>query len=190
MRWRSSGNGSREENLTEIPLTLGKFAYVDEVDADLANPTWHAAFCRRSCYAKGVMRIAPKTVKELRMHRIVLERKLGRRLKKKEMVDHIDGNGLNNSRSNLRVATNAQNSENQRKKANANTSSKFKGVSWHKSTRKWRAYIRHKYKCVHLGLFRSETDAAKAYDRRAKKLFGDFCNLNFPDKLMEQEEQG
>jgi len=90
------------------------------------------------------------------------------------VIDHIDGNTLNNTRSNLRFCTHQQNVWNQAK-TSKKTNSIFKGVCLHKPTGKWMAYIRHK----HLGLFDHEYLAAKKYDEIAKLVFGEFARLNF-----------
>jgi len=92
-------------------------------------------------------------------------------------VDHIDHNGLNNRRSNLRLCTLAQNNRNM---VSRTGSSKYKGVCWHGGTKKWNAKIRLNRKCYHIGLFTDEIAAAKAYDKKAKELHGQFACLNFP----------
>ena len=91
-------------------------------------------------------------------------------------VDHIDGNGLNNRRTNLRPATDTQNSAN-RKKTTGKTST-FKGVNWQNHAQKWRAEIRVGGKNFHLGYFLNEEDAAKAYNVAATEHFGEFAKLN------------
>jgi hypothetical protein len=91
-------------------------------------------------------------------------------------VDHIDGNGLNNQRTNLRPVTEAQNSAN-RKKTGGRTST-FKGVNWQKHAQKWRAEIRVGGKNFHLGYFVNEQDAAKAYNAAALQHYGEFAKLN------------
>jgi hypothetical protein len=87
-------------------------------------------------------------------------------------VDHRNHDGLDNRRANIRVATRAQNAQNQPK--NKSGSSRFKGVCWDKDLLKWRARITVQRKKKHLGYFDSETDAAVAYYRAACKHFGDF----------------
>ncbi len=95
-------------------------------------------------------------------------------------TDHEDGNGLNNQKSNLRIVTNAQNHMN--KKGNRNTSSKYKGVCWNKESNKWTSSITLNQKQTHLGYFTCEKKAAKAYDKKAKELFGEYSRLNFKEE--------
>ena len=92
------------------------------------------------------------------------------------LIDHIDHNKLNYQRSNLRLATDSQNSANRKKYYN--TSSSYKGVSWHKTKRKWIAQVGNAGKKLHLGTFNSELEAAKAYNKSAIELFGEFALLN------------
>lgn len=95
-------------------------------------------------------------------------------------IDHINGNGLDNRKENLRFCSHRENCQASRKRQQ-NASSMYKGVTWRKDRKKWRANI-----CLmdgtkkHLGYFESELDAAKAYDEAALKLFGNFATLNFP----------
>lgn len=101
------------------------------------------------------------------------------------LTDHINGNILDNRRSNLRIANYNQNSSNRKKPIHGITS-KYKGVRWHKVGRKFVAQIVVKYKAMHLGSFIIEEDAARAYDEAARKYFGDFGRYNFP----KEGEQG
>jgi hypothetical protein len=96
-----------------------------------------------------------------------------------EKVDHRDGNGLNNQKSNLRIATAAQNAWNA---PHGRGNSKFKGVFRYRG-RKYRAYISANNKQYHLGYFESEIEAAKAHDRKALELHGEFARVNFPDEV-------
>lgn len=105
------------------------------------------------------------------MHRYLLP------VKSPYQIDHIDGNSLNNQRSNLRICTKQQNQFNRKKLANSK--SKYKGVFWHPVNKYWFSKINHDGKRIHLGVFQNETDAAKTYDEAAKKHFGEFANLNF-----------
>ncbi len=93
-------------------------------------------------------------------------------------VDHINLNGLDNRKANLRLATKIQNSRNT-PKMKRKTSSKYKGVSYQKRDRIWRAKIKINRRDKHLGSFRDEIDAAEAYDKAAHKYFGEFARPNF-----------
>jgi hypothetical protein len=94
-------------------------------------------------------------------------------------VDHADGDKLNNTRANLRVCTRSQNHANRRKFKNC--SSQYKGVSLNKAFGNWRASIKENGKLRYLGTFALEVDAARAYDREAVRIHGEFARLNFPD---------
>lgn len=107
--------------------------------------------------------------KLIRMHRFILD------VKDFKTVDHINGNGLDNRKSNLRICTQQQNSFNSKSSVGI---SKFKGVSTHKNTTKWRAYITVNRKQIHLGYFEKEKDAAKAYNKAALFYFKEFAKLN------------
>lgn len=125
-----------------------------------------------------------------KIHRLIMERVLGRKLEKSEHVDHLDNNGLNNRRSNLRLATPSQNHAN-KPKQRGNYSSKYKGVCFDKSRNKWHSSVncRNKFpnepwrKKINLGRFATEIEAAQAYDKKAKEIWGEFAQLNFPQKL-------
>lgn len=92
--------------------------------------------------------------------------------KKKEFSDHINGNGLDNRRHNLRIATNAQNNYNRRPKY------QFKGVFFRPKNNKYVAQIMFKRKTFYLGIFELAEDAASVYNEKAKELFGKFAWLN------------
>ncbi len=99
---------------------------------------------------------------------------------KGQMVDHKDGDGLNNRGSNLRLATPGQNSANQAKHKKNTTG--FKGLFWSPSSRKWCAQIGRSGVKYYLGAFDHRERAAEAYDRAALALFGEFALLNFEDR--------
>lgn len=120
-------------------------------------------------YVRGIDR-STKPPKQIKMHRYLLDAPEGMQ------VDHINGDPLDNRRENLRLATPAQNQANRRKRSGG--SSVYKGVSWHKKGRAWRATINLDRKQIHLGFFKDQTEAAKAYDAKAKELFGEFAYLN------------
>jgi len=104
------------------------------------------------------------------MHRMIM------RPRKSYVVDHIDGNGLNNRRCNLRVCTRAQNQANARPRGGA---SQFIGVYRHRD--RWLARATRRGKCYHVGIFKDEVEAAKARDRKAYELHGEYAYLNFPE---------
>jgi hypothetical protein len=92
------------------------------------------------------------------------------------VVDHKNGDKCNNKRSNLRICTQKENSQNQRRKKI--TSSIYQGVYYSKSTNKWRSRIMENGKGVHLGCFENEIDAAIAYDKNAIRIYGEGVKLN------------
>lgn len=160
----------------------GKFLSVSKVDIDLLSVNWHTTNTIPTYAVRNVYN-GNKHYREM-LHRIILERKIGRSLKNNEFADHIDHNGLNNSRNNLRVASGSENVQN-RMKTKKRTTSKFKGVFWH--TRKnrrsrWEArinvIINGKRKRIHLGEFDDEKEAAIAYNKSAIEYFGEFACLN------------
>lgn len=103
------------------------------------------------------------------MHRQIIDAKKG------EHVDHINGNTLDNRLSNLRICAPTQNLQNKKSKIGT---SKYKGVYFNKSAKKWRAYITVNKKRRHLGTFENESDAALTYNKHAKEFFGEFALLN------------
>ena len=105
------------------------------------------------------------------MHREIL----GLRYGDGKQVDHIDGNGLNNQKSNVRICTRSQNAFN-RKLVSSNSGRK--GVTWHKTVGMWEAQIRKDGKNIYLGCFQDKENAATAYDIAAEKMFGEFALLN------------
>lgn len=109
------------------------------------------------------------------LHRLVMERMLGRKLETSERIDHINGDGTDNRRENLRMCTQGQNLANQPKRKNG--TSKYKGVSRTKSG-KWTAKITVNYKHFTLGCYEIESHAAKAYNKAAKQLSGEYARLN------------
>lgn len=153
-----------------ITLTQGKFAQVDDEDFEYLNQfKWYADKGNTTYYARGWVKLPDGRVKDIKMHRLLLNI-----IDSKLHGDHEDHDGLNNQRNNLRAATRSQNGVNRRKKPNC--SSKYIGVSIIKN--KYRAQIRKDQKYIVLGTFDLELDAAKAYNIKALELFGKFANLN------------
>lgn len=161
-----------------IQLTQEQVAIVDDdVYEQIKKYSWHA-HKNRSGRFYAIRRIKKNGVwSHMKMHREVMNAKEG------EIIDHINCDSLDNRKSNLRVVSRSQNTWNQI--THIKTSSKFKGVSWHKDRRKWQAYVTKDYKTYYLGLHEMEEDAARAYDKKAKELFGEFARLNFPEKEKE-----
>jgi hypothetical protein len=157
-----------------IPLTQGKFALVDPKNYYwLAAYHWYAYRSALTWYAHRAVKINGKR-SVISMHCQIMP------LPKGLLVDHKNCNGLDNRRANLRPATHAENCHNRRKYSTP-TSSRFKGVRWHKHGKKWAATIRGNNRAIHLGYFADETDAARAYDEAAKKYHKEFARLNFPE---------
>ena len=98
------------------------------------------------------------------------------------IIDHINQNGWDNRKVNLRPATAAQNSINRAKYKDRNYGSKYKGVTWQCKYNCWKAQIVTNGKVIYLGSFEDEVEAAKAYDEAAKKYHGEFASLNFPQR--------
>lgn len=142
---------------------------------ELSQYEWHAYKHRLTFYAIRNLEIYPGVRTTVKMHRQVM-RALGG-----ELIDHKNGKGIDNQRDNLRIASSSQNSAN-RRAARKGSKSQYKGVSWHKQHGRWYAGICHNYKQIFLGLHDDEVEAAKAYDRKAIELFGEFAKLNFPEE--------
>ena len=151
----------------------GKYAIVDNEDFDRLNQySWHlykGVYARTNVYEDG----KPVGIK---MHRLVMKAKKG------EYLDHINGNGLDNRKSNLRFCTVSQNQCN-RGPTRANSSG-YKGVKFFGKS--WVATIKHKGKMIHLGYYKDKTEAAKAYNKVAKKYHGKFAKLNRVDHLNQE----
>lgn len=154
--------------MKSIALTQGKFAVVDDLDFEKVAPfRWSASKSDNTFYAVSYHYVEGRR-KRLLMHRLIL----GDSCRK---VDHRDGDGLNNTRSNLRPANDFENSRNCMKPKTA-TTSKYKGVS--RSRGGFQAAIRFNRVKVFLGRFKDEKQAALAYNSKATELFGEFAKLN------------
>lgn len=155
----------------------GRVALIDDADYELVGQySWHVIEKLKGLrgnhgpYAEAWM---PRNGKQVRvlMHRLLVDYR---------EVDHADGNGLNNQRSNLRpITVHGQNQANS--KPRRGYTSKFKGVSW-AAQGYWRADIMVKRRRTNLGYFKTEEDAARAYDAAAVAAWAEYARVNFPVK--------
>lgn len=144
------------------------FALVDDEDFKHLNQfKWSVFKSRNTFYAS---RNFQRKI-TLMMHRIILDCPKGME------VDHINGDGLDNRRENLRIATRQQNSSN--RKFNINNTSGYRGITQERKTKKWSASIRKNGKRIHLGTFVTARHAALCHDLWAKDIYGEFAGLNF-----------
>jgi len=157
--------------MKEIVLTKGQVALVDDSDYEWLNQwKWCAKKDKYTYYAyRKDYSLGKHNSVAIIMHRLILQLN-----DPKIEVDHEDGNGLNNQRSNLRVATRTENIYN--RKIFKNNQSGLKGVSLHRG--RWRATIQKDKKAIHIGYFICKEDAAIAYNNKAIELHGDFARIN------------
>jgi len=152
--------------MKKIALTQGEFALVDDSDYEWINQwKWYLNKRGKSRYAKrGVWK--NNKVGYISMHRLILNAPIG------VCVDHVDNNGINNQRHNIRLCTYQQNC------FNRISNNKYKGVTNRWKTKKYESSIKFNGKLIHLGTFATPEEAAIAYNEMAIKLFGDFAKLN------------
>lgn len=158
--------------MKKIELTQGKVAIIDDEDFERASqfkwtvlsvPNQRQWYARRMTYEKGCR-------KHIYLHRFILN------APENLTVDHIDGNGLNNQKHNLRLCSTSQNSQNRNTSAKSATG--FRGVYRHKETGSFQAQICANGKRISLGSFKTAIEAARAYDEAARKLHGEFASAN------------
>jgi hypothetical protein len=155
--------------MRKIRLNNGRFAIVDDKDFDSVNRfAWFVVAHGRRCYARAKDLTRRRSNGErpiIYMHRLILGYPVGD-------IDHKNGDGLDNQRSNLRVCTRSQNMQNQTTRATSKSG--FRGVTWNKTARKWVATIGLKGRIVYLGCFESKEEASLIYENAAQEHFGEF----------------
>lgn len=158
--------------MKEILLTQGKRTLIDDDDLErVAKLNWYAWYSGYDWYACSYTIREGKRV-QVYLHRFILD------VWDKRSIDHINRNGLDNQKLNLRACTQTENLANTPKYAN--NSSGYKGVSWSKGAKKWEAYVTCNKQRHYLGLFNEAEVAARVRDAKAKELLGEFAVLNFP----------
>ena len=152
-----------------VPLTQGKEAIIDKEDIDkVSQYTWFAV--KNGCrYATTAARNAENRVVNIAMHRLIMDNPVGFE------IDHVDGDGLNNTKLNLRLATRQQNAFNLKKPKN-NTSG-FKGVSWCQASNRWKATISVNRVRHHLGFYNTKEQAYQAYCQASERFHGEFGRI-------------
>lgn len=164
---------SSQDSITQIPLTRGLFSAIDARDLHLVTGRlWRATLIHGQVYATTYEPRADGTRKTAYLHRLILDAPEGRE------VDHKDGDTLNNVRSNLRLALHSDNMRN--KKLPTTNTSGYKGVTRIHRRNPWVASIGFNGRHRHIGTFASAEEAARAYDDKARELFGEFARVNFP----------
>lgn len=159
--------------MRQIPLTKGHFAIVDDDDYPIVS---QYKWTYDNGYAVRKTTLATGKYKKISLHRFLTS------AQPKQMVDHANGNGLDNRRCNLRLCTGSQNNANRR--VLRPSSSPYRGVRKASNVERWEAAIGHNYRFIHLGSFLTQEEAARAYDAKAIELYGEFASTNFPKCFM------
>lgn len=161
------------------------WALVDADDAELVSRyRWNVRYCgtlQPLLYAESRVRTEDGNRRTIAMHRLITQAPEGMD------VDHIDRDGLNNQRANLRVVDHAKNMHWRR--PGADTLSEYKGVFASSGSPRWCSSIECYGKREYLGTYDTQEQAARVYDYRARQLFGEFAYLNFPGEALETPPQ-
>jgi hypothetical protein len=166
--------------MREIEFKPDHVALVDDEDYEkVSKYEWRLRISHgNNKYAIHKKRLETGKLTTESMHRLILNL-----TDPKIMVDHINHNGLDNRKENMRIANSKTNCYN-KKKINKITSSNYKGVYFHKNNKKWCSRIKQNYKRFFLGYFNSEEEAALVYNKKAKELFGEFACLNVIEPVL------
>lgn len=150
----------------KIPIGKDLFVVIDDEDFALVSKfNWH-----KHSSSDSTTYYASANVK---MHRLIMDAKPG------DIIDHINGDPLDNRKQNLRKCTNSQNQQNTHSRGGT---SRHKGVSFNKKSGMWLGVFNYEGKRYYCGLFQSEDDCACAVDQKRKEVCGEFAILNFPDR--------
>lgn len=160
------------EEIVEVKLSQNKIAIIDKSDFEkVGKYNWSALKYKNGYYAGRMFANGPKKRKMIYMHRFILDL-----TNKNDHTDHINMNGLDNRRTNLRVCNNTQNQYNV--KLTLRNKSGYKGVSWNRNGQRWVVHINYKGNRVFIGYYDNIIDAAIAYDKAAFRYHGEFANTN------------
>lgn len=157
-----------------LPLSKGYTALIDKIDEDIVCQfKWSALETGNLVYGFRQYKTASGKWTSLLLHRFILKASAG------TIVDHVDRNGLNNTRANLRITDTRGNARNSSKRCH-NTSG-YIGVSWNKQKNKWHARYFLDGSSRHVGFFHDPVEAALARDAAVRRMYGDFAVLNFEE---------
>jgi hypothetical protein len=161
-----------DSSIREIPLTHGRVALVDAHDYDFLSVfkwhlNWHG-YAVREVNIHGFRTLVG-------MHRYVMLPDPG------QDTDHVNGDKLDNRRSNLRTCHRQENTRNVDKRSGG--TSRFKGVHWHPGAQKWRAMICVNKRSIHIGYFSTQEEAAVAYNEKARELFREYARPNILESV-------
>lgn len=160
--------------MKEIQLTQGKVALVDDDMYDyLMQWKWFANNIKGYFYAGRNITSSKCKQSRISMHRLIMKPDKGM------IIDHLDGDALNNQKNNLRICNHSENMRN--RKLGKNNTSGYKGVSYQKRDNNWRSYIKFNNKTINIGTYTNPIDAARAYNEAAIKYHGKFAKLNILD---------
>ncbi len=158
---------SYPQDTIKIPLSQNKFAIIDREDYQIVSQyKWHIHIGKYAATTQHIGYWRTRKTIIITMHDLIMGKKKG------FSIDHIDGDGFNNTRENMRVCTHQQNLFNQ--KLNKANTSGYKGVYWHKQAKKWLAAIMVNQKHISLGVFLDKLDAVDARKKAEIEYFGEF----------------